>query len=508
METSNVARGTLVITFRDAIQYLVMALFYVVVTKTDALTPADLGVLSVLSFIASTLVLSTLSLPTALTKFVSEHIGRNERNEAASVQRTVTRAVVVLSFAGLMIATLLSAPLSQYFWGTTENFPLIIMISISAFLMNLISLHRSELRALYLFGKMAVVTIIYILSSRTIAAILSLLGLGVSGVVIGYIVGSSIGLVTAIFFTRGKFPNPLNSKTPIRPLLQFSFPLFLSSLAVFAVSQADIIVLASLTSDYAQIGIYSVAVRSLLALHVTWQPIMITIFPIVSARFGLQDPEGVRNAVKLTSRYLAYTIIPSCVVLAVVAPTALHFFYGPKYIGGATVLTILAFSIIIVTLFTLFTTTLTAIGKTKQVLKINLVSALSAVTLLLSLVPLFDIIGAAVTRLTVQAIGLVLAGYMLQKYVKVELDGKALWKSIIASVMTVPFLLLLESVMTQRFNVVQVLVAEMLGAGLIYLASLYALKALNGQDFELLKQAFPKRFSKVIDVLQTIMTRK
>jgi stage V sporulation protein B len=373
--------------------------------------------------------------------------------------------------------------------------------------MNLITLYRSGLRALRLFGKMAIVTLIYILISRIIGALMALLGLGVSGVLIGYIVGSFAGLTAAIAFVRGKFANPDN-RTPIKPLLQFSLPLFLSSLALLILSQADIIILASATSDYALVGVYSMAVRSLLALSVIWQPIMVTIFPIISARFGLQNPKGVSNALKIASRYLSYTIIPSCVLLATVAPTALNVFYGPNYVSGATALSILAISMIIITLFELVTTTLTAIGKTKQVLQINLVSAFSAVVLLLSLVPLFGIIGAAITRLVVQAISLMIAAYILKRYVSVQLDREALWKSAIASIITIPFLFVLESRMTKGFPVAQVLAIEILVAGLIYVASLYVLKALNSQDFELLRQFFPKSFSKIIDVLQSVMSRK
>jgi len=508
LESSNVAKGTFQITSTNAIQYLVMGLFYIVVTKTNALTPADLGVLSVLSFIASTLLLSTLALPTALTKFASEHLGRNESQKAASVQRTVTRTVSILSLVGLMIAIVLSASLSQYFWGTTENVPLIILISISAFLMNLITLYSSGLRALRLFGKMALVTVIYIVSSRVFAVVMALLDFGVSGVVIGYIIGSFAGLTAAITFVRGKFPNSSDNKTFIKPLLQFSLPLFLSSWALLILSQADIIVLASATSDYALVGIYSVAVRSLLALSVIWHPIMVTIFPIISARFGLQNPKGVSNALSIASRYLSYTIIPSCVLLATVAPTALHVFYGPNYVSGATVLSILAISIILFAIFTLLTNTLTAIGKTKQVLEINLISALVAVALLVSLVPMFDIVGAAVTRLAVRALSLILAVHVIRKHVNVQLNREALWKSAVASIMAIPFLFMLESTMTKQFSVVQVLAVEILVAGAIYLASLYVLKALNDQDFDLLRQFLPKPFSKVIDVLQSVMSRK
>lgn len=507
LEAENVGKGTFQITSTNAIEYIVMGLFYIVVTKTNALTPADLGVLSILSFIASVLHLSALTLPTALTKFVSEHLGRNEYQKAASVQRTVTAAVVIFSLVGLAIITVLSSSLSLYFWGTTENVLLIILISISAFLMNLVTLYNSGLRALCLFGKMAFVTLVYILSSRVIAVVLALLNFGVSGVVFGYIIGTFIGVATAIGFTRGKFHNNKN-KTPIQPLLKFSLPLFLSSLAVLIIGQADIIVLASVTSDYSQVGIYSIAVRSLLVLSVIWQPIMVTIFPIVSARFGLQNPKGVSKALKMTSRYLAYTIIPSCVLLATVAPTALNVFYGPTYVSGATSLVILAISIIALALFTLLTTTLTAIGKTRQVLQINVISAIFTITLLLSLVPIFEAVGAAATRLFVQVISLILAAYMLRRYVNVQLDGEALWKSAVSSIITMPFLFVLESTMAKRFPAFQVLAIEILTAGFIYLASLYVLKALNGQDFELLRQSFPKSLSKFIYVLQNIMTRK
>jgi hypothetical protein len=73
--------------------------------------------------------------------------------------------------------------------------------------------------------------------------------------------------------------------------------------------------------------------------------------------------------------------------------------------------------------------------------------------------------------------------------------------------MTIPFLFLLEYTL-KEFSVIQVLVVEILIAGLIYLASLYLLKALNRKDFDLLRQSFPKFFSKFIDIFQKVMQRE
>ena len=506
LTANNVAKGTLQLSISSIIQYVVIALFYVAVTKTNTLTPADLGVLSILTFIASAFTLFLLNLPTALTKFVSEHLGRNELETAASVQRTIVRIAVIVSLIGLALCTVLSTLLSQYFWGTTENATLVILISISAFLTNLITLYSSGLRAFSLFGKMATVTVIYIISSRVIGVILALLGFDVFGVLIGYVIGSFVGLIAAISFIHGKFPIPRN-KASIRPILQFSLPLFMGSLATFVLSQVDIIVIASYTLDYTLVGIYSIAVKSLSVLTIITTPIMTTIFPLISAKFGLEK-QGASNVVKTTSRFLSYTIIPCSVILAVIAPTALEFFYGPQYVSGATSLAILSISTIIMSFFTLFTTALIAMGKTRQVLQINLISAFVAVTLLVSFVPFFDVVGAAFARLIAYTLSLVLAAYVIRKFISCYFDREALWKSIIASMATAPFLFVLEFMITMNFSIVDLLAVEILIGGLIYLISLYALKALNAQDFELLRQSFPKSFSKIIDSIQKVMARE
>jgi len=97
-----------------------------------------------------------------------------------------------------------------------------------AFLFNIITLCNSTLQALYLFGKMATLTIIFIISSRIVATILALLHMGVAGVLFGYITGSFIALTAAINFLRGKLPKTTKNM-PLKSLLYFSLPLFFSS---------------------------------------------------------------------------------------------------------------------------------------------------------------------------------------------------------------------------------------------------------------------------------------
>lgn len=502
MQTNNIPKGTFQITLTNAVQYLIMGLFYIAVTKTNALTQTDIGALSILSFLSSTIILITgLALPAALTKFASEKLGKNQLDEAASVQRTVIKTVLALSIIGFVIAILLSNQLSQYLFGSSIYAYIIILMLIYTLFFSIIGLCNSTLQALYLFGKMATVTLIFIIISRTTAVTLAMLHMGLEGVVIGYITGSIIALITAITFIRGKLPKT-NHNAPIKPILKFSLPLFLSSLTLLILTWADVIIVTATTSDYSLTGIYYIALNSVTVLSIIWIPITTTIFPALSAKHGLKKSEDISSILKTSSRYLIYLIIPSCLGLAAISPTALAFFYGPSYTLGAISLSILSVAAIITALHSLFSVALTSMGKTTQILKINIVSAISTVTILIAAVPFLQIVGAALTRLIIQLIGMALAFYILQKEIVVEIDREALWKATAASTATIPFLLIFEATISTRLPITQVLIIEIITAACIYAFSLHILKALKAQDFEILRQALPKALTKYINLIE------
>ena len=507
MQTNNTPKGTFQITLTNALQYLIMGLFYIAVAKTNALTQTDIGTLSILSFLSSTIILITgLALPTALTKFASEKLGKNQPEEAASVQKTVTKTVLALSITGFIILIFFSNQLSQFLLGSSIYANLIILMLVYTLFFSIVSLCNSTLRALYLFGKMATVTLIFIIVSRTTAVTLAMLQMGLEGVLIGYITGSIAALITALAFMHGKLPKTTHNAS-LKPVLKFSLPLFLSSLTVLVLNRADIVIITAMTLDYSLTGIYYIALNSVSVLSILWIPVTTTIFPALSARHGLKKPEDMTNILKISSRYLIYIILPSCLGLAVISPTALAFFYGSSYTPGAIPLSILSLTTIIIALYSLFTTALTAIGKTTQILKINVILAISTVTILLAFVPFLQTIGAALTRLITRIIGITLAFYILHKEIPVKIDKEALWKSALASTTTIPFLLILETTISKNLPVTQTLVIEVLTAATIYTLSLYMLKAVKNQDFELLRQALPKALTKYINFIEKIITR-
>lgn len=507
MQTNNIPKGTIQITLTSMLQYLIMGLFYIAVTKTNALTKTDIGALSILSFLSSIISLFTgLALPTALTKFTSEKLGKKEPEEAASVQKTITKTVIVLSLAGFTIATILSEQLSKYLFGSSLYTHLIILMLVYTLLFSMVGLCSSTLQSLYLFGKMATITITFIAISRITSVTLAILHMGLEGVITGYVVGALVALITAVAFIRGKLPKTTHN-APLKPILKFSLPLFISGITILFLSWADVIIVTLITTDYSQTGVYYIVLNSVAVLSMLWIPITTTIFPALSAKHGLQKPEDITNILKTSSRFLIYIILPSCLGLATISQTALAFFYGSSYTPGTIPLSILSVGTIITALYSLFSTALTATGKTVDILKINITLIISTLLMLSVLVPFLQTTGAALTRSITQLIRLALAVYLLSKVVKIKLDKEALWKSAAATTAIIPVLLIIESTLATELTILQTLAIEILIAAGIYIFSLYLLKALNTQDFQLLKQALPKPLTKYINTLEKIIAR-
>jgi stage V sporulation protein B len=504
---NNIPKGTIRITLANALQYIILALFYIVITKTNALSQEEIGTLSILSFLASAFTLFTLlSLPTALTKFISEQLGKKRKREATAIQKTVIKTAVTLSIIGFIICSLSSQVLSQYFWNNPEFTILLILNFTYAFISNLTTLSNSILQALYHFGNMATITITFMVTSRVIAIILALLDMGVIGVTIGYIVGSILALIIAIYFLHGKLDKATDN-VPMKPIFAYSIPLFLTSITNLIINWADIVIITSLTGDLSLTGIYHIAINSVGALSILYIPITTTIFPALSSHYGLKKPKNISNILKITSRFLLYLLIPSCIGLAIVAPTALSLFYGPTYAKGAIALAILSITTFLIALVTLFTTTFQAIGKTGQILKINMITAIILIITLLPLVTLLDITGAAFARLITKVVAIILSVYLLNKEMNINIDKEALWKSSLSTILTIPFLLVFELILSPNLSTLQTLAFELLVAAGIYALGLYALKALTKQDFQLLKQAFPKPLTKYINIFERLLVR-
>lgn len=505
--SKSIARGTLSITLANIFQYVLSAFFYVIVTQANVLTQEEVGIFSILTFFSSFFSLVTLmALPSALTKYSSENVMKDKYDVVASVQKTIIKLVFGFSAIGLVIVIILAPVLSDFFLNSSEFIFLIILNFIFAAFTNIMNLFRSALQGLYFFGKMAIITIVFVSISRFLAIFLGIINMGLMGVIIGYVIGALVAASLSVLFLRGKLPETKET-FPIKPLLVFSIPLLLTSLASFFVQWADIVILTSLTHDLSLVGIYHIVVNSVGTFSIFYLPITTTVFPSISAEYGLKKFENINNIIKYANRFLYFVMIPVCIGLAITGSTALTVFYGTNYSSGSMSLAILSVNRILIALCLLYQIIFQAIGKTAKILKINIVVLILSLTLPFILVPLLSLEGAALARLITQILALSVTYYLLQKEIKFSLENKIIYKSIVSSLIFVPFLVILEITCSGYISSIQLLLIEtLIGLG-IYSLCLYYFKALTNQDFNLIKQAFPKYFTKFIAYLEKIMVK-
>jgi len=150
------AKGTLYITVQNALQYLVLFLFYVIAARI--LSPADIGKISIfMFFMAVFTVFTQFSLPVASAKFISESMGKGEAAVAGAVAEKAFRLVLLFSVPSMLLASFLSPWISTILFGTDAEAGSLMVVAVTCVVLNVATLYSGDLRGLGKFREMALV---------------------------------------------------------------------------------------------------------------------------------------------------------------------------------------------------------------------------------------------------------------------------------------------------------------------------------------------------------------
>jgi O-antigen/teichoic acid export membrane protein len=300
----------------------------------------------------------------------------------------------------------------------------------------------------------------------------------------------------------------------LRPLLVFSFPLYISSLLTIVVSWVDqIFVLPFLGVD--ALGVYSIAVRASVVPNLVSTAIIASLFPKLSELRSILGTESLRNAFKTSTRYAALLGFPIALMVATLAYPVIVLFATAKFVDAAVPLAVMCIAALPVVLGSAISPTLLTLKRTKTAALITIVViCLEAAFSYISLACLeANLVGVAFSRFFAVLAGFLLGVYVLRASLRVEFDKEALWKSTVASLAMVLSLLALElfrskaEPLSYQFLVLRLRVLPLytVAGVLTYLLSLIALRAVKKRDLELLREYLPKRLRRVADLLSGII---
>jgi len=512
---ARVARGVTYLFIQGLANSVLGVVYFIILSRALADKPEEMGVFALLVFVlALPQVFGILALNQAAVKYMPHYLAQGNLDKASSIVTRLLQVGVISSAAAFVLIFIPAEWLSSMLFSTVDYAPLLRIIGIASVFNILFVLASCFLQALQKLRDMAILGFVYTLVQNVLGIGLLYLGWRLYAAVYGWLAGLAFGAIVGLILTA-KHIGLLGRQHELKPLLQYSMPLYVANGITFFVGWVDQLILVTYMSllygDIKQaqtlLGVYYVAIRASVVPSLFSNSIITALFPKLSELYSLQGSEGLKDTFRISTRYAVLIGFPLIIGLATLAHPAIILFAGQKYIGAVEPLIIICIGALAVTLGVAVGPILLALERT------TIVSVLSTVSVLLSLVLSYfalaylglGTVGTAWARSIAAIIGVILTIYAVKPYVRVSFDKEALWKGSLASALMVLAIFAVDLI-RRTFSPasgfldisLRLLPIYIALGGITYAVALAKLRAIKQQDMELVKGYVPKRFRQVV----------
>lgn len=270
-----------------------------------------------------------------------------------------------------------------------------------------ISYHRGA-QAFGFLAKIAAVAFALQVAAVTIGTLFY----GATGAVAGYVLGQT---------TLALFALPLVlHRAPLEPLLrreiwQYGRYAWAANMCnIFVWSRMEILFL-QLYWGAAEVGLFSVAVA--LAALASQGPLLLTgaFLPVLAAHNSRGDKEAVQKVFSNGTTIVALLALPACFGMAAIAQPMIVLLYGPDFAAAGTATAIILVAAAISVSSTIGTHLVNALGRSDFIFWSSIAGAVVAVALGFLLIPEFGLVGAALTRASVQIAAVMLGIWFITR---------------------------------------------------------------------------------------------
>lgn len=393
--------------------------FVVAVLLGRTMSVADYGLYSILNNIATFVSdLADMGMNGAITRFVAEY---RSRRDQASEEQLITYALkrkirnLVLVFIALVLA---AKPIASLFLKDAQAYPYVYLITLTCGFSLFVGAMRAILQGRQEYGKYfvsmvtwnvvwcAVIFGLFLADKMTIAA--------------SIIAGAVSGLVNLVLCTKliGYDVKRIVKKSVIAPDVKSRFNTFgnwmvLWSVFVLLQSKADVFMLATFTTAE-QVSYYDIAtkvIKPVLMVISSYGQVLNPLFASMPTKDELN--KQIRTVIKVISLVCALIVL----AILVVGP-AINLVFGTKYNQSVVPAQLLLFALIFYVWQMPFNSALYAINKPNVFAFAALIGLVATVIGNYFLLPPLGAVGAAITYIVAQIIGLVVAFIAYQIYYK------------------------------------------------------------------------------------------
>lgn len=465
--------------------YLFMFLFKLIIARYFG--PDKFGLFNLAEAILG--ILSTLAL-VGINYGIARYIPIYENRGEKSLLRGYLSFIFRVPFFSSLILTILvflSAPLIKTFFDFPDEFVLILRLIVVILPFHILNdvfsqiffaknkvLHQNISKNLIETGLLLVGALLIVL-----------LKLNIYYLVLFFIIPKFLSFVYNVFIYKSKisFQKTKNKIYRWSDWISFSWPLLLMGVFSYLIGWTDNLVIGKFLEPE-NLGVYAVAFSLSHLLLLFFHSFGMVFMPIISERYADKDKGAISFLFKKSQNWMFGLALPATLFLGFFAKDVLYVLYGTEYIPGTLSIKILVIGFMVILYTGLVQSILTLHKKTKYLFRVNLFVAIMNIFLNIAMVPVFGIIGAAISSTFSVSLLSFLYWYKARKLEKLSFDWDTNLKFFVSGVIG----LILIMIFTEMFNFNVYL--KLITAGILYLfiyiVFLLIFKTVDRSDFEIM----------------------
>lgn len=398
-----------------------MVSFIMLPIYTRCLTPADYGVIELLSMIIDFFAIFLgLRIGEAIFRFYTQYEDKREKNEVIS---TALIMVGLLNIAGIMLIIIGAGPLSKVVFGSGEYVRYVVLFAFTLLFQSFIEIPLLFIRAQqkpWLFVGFSLMKLVLQLSLNIYFVVI--MQMRVEGVIYSALISGGVMSLIMLGYTFSHIGMRF-ARAKAGKLVNFSLPLMLASMLSFYLTFGDryfLRVFASLDD----VGIYSLGYKfGFLLLFFTWQP-----FAHIwdSQKYEIYRQDNAREVYQKTFFVISFAMILFSLCVSVFIKDLLRIMSDPAFVSAHKVVPVILAAYMVQAWTSFCNLGILLKGKTLYITKATGISVIVMTVGYLSLIPLFGAMGAAWATL----IGFIARFYWVNSKSKSFYDMMLPWKNI------------------------------------------------------------------------------
>jgi len=470
-----------------------------------ALTAEEMGAVVGLTFVSGIAgLLADLGLSASTAKHVAEFRGAGKDYTRIIFAGVAVKIALGIAFGGLTMAV--ADQLSASVLGSSVYREAFILVGADMALVIVNAALTNSLLGLNMISGMVVVSVGSSVVRLSVLLVALASGLGLDGYVLSWVASSATSVILglALLFSGRhlRAHGPTTMVRTLRVLLEFSWPLYINSIASFLYSMLDRAVLL-VYLPLAQAGVYNVANTAFGVIALVPSAMSTVLFPFYTEKVGGNEQESIKAGIKEASRYVVLVYAPVALGAAAVANPTISLLAGASYAGADILFITLSLFGLLTSLGAAFGGLMLSYGMTKAILLVNLASTAIGLASSVALVPPLGGFGVALTRGLSMTASFLMTFVFLSGRTNAKVDAEGIAKGLISAIVMTCAVVLVQAIWFNRY-----LLPVYVAAGVVtYFAALKLLRALRPGDFRLAKEVLGGRLNNMVNAAERLLSR-